>query len=234
MTNPTALITVYSMQLEPLDRTNLNDEVEAVLRGMIVDGQLAAGDRLNEVQLAAGLGVSRTPLREALNRLVAEGAVEARPRYGYFVKPLTLEEFEQLYDIRPLLDPQALRSGGLPPRARIDRLETLNRQMATAKTATARIALDDEWHLALINHCANRVLIGIIQNMMLRTKRYELAWMREATGVGAAHDGHTAILAKLRSSDLEGACAALQENLMIAKPAIIDWLKSRRREVTKP
>jgi DNA-binding GntR family transcriptional regulator len=74
---------------------------------MIVDGVLGAGEHVNEVHLAARLGASRTPLREALNRLVAEGALDARPRLGYFVKRLTLDEFDQLYDIRPLLDPEA-------------------------------------------------------------------------------------------------------------------------------
>lgn len=215
------------MQLESVDRTNLNDAAEAAIRAMIVDGALSAGERLNEVHLAARLGVSRTPLREALNRLVAEGAVEARPRLGYFVKPLTLEEFEQLYDIRPLLDPEALCSAGLPAPERIDVLERLNQRMMRAKSATARIALDDEWHVALIDHCPNRVLVGIIQNMMLRTKRYELAWMREAAGVAQAGDAHGEIIHQLRARRLKDACAALRENLSSAKPVIAAWLKTR-------
>lgn len=215
------------MQLLEAERPNLNDAVEAALRGMIVDGALAAGDRLNEVHLAAKLGVSRTPIREVLNRLVSEGAVEARPRLGYFVKPLTLEEFDQLYDIRPMLDPAALRMAGLPSTERLDVLERLNQRMSRAKTASARIALDDEWHLALIEHCPNRVLIGIIQNMMLRTKRYELAWMREARAADKAKDAHLIIIKRLRARQLDAACEALRENLSSAKPAVAAWLKAR-------
>ena len=77
-------------------------------------GAFREGDRLNEVHLAAQLGVSRTPVREALNRLAAEGALDSRPRIGYSVKPLTEAEFTQLYDVRPILDPAALRMAGLP------------------------------------------------------------------------------------------------------------------------
>jgi DNA-binding GntR family transcriptional regulator len=216
------------MQIVRVDRTNLNDTVEATLRGMIVDGALAAGERLNEVHLAAGLGVSRTPVREALNRLMAEGAVEARPRLGYFVKPLTLEEFEQLYDIRPLLDPEALRLAGLPPPSHIEALERLNQRIARAKTATARMAFDDEWHLTLIDRCTNRVLVELIQSMMVRTKRYELAWMREAGSAETANYGHAEIIQHLRAGQLSDACVALGENLSCAKPAIAAWLKARK------
>ncbi|MEZ5956634.1 MAG: GntR family transcriptional regulator [Hyphomonadaceae bacterium] len=216
------------MQIAHIDRANLNDTVEATLRGMIVDGSLSAGERLNEVHLAAGLGVSRTPVREALNRLMAEGAVETRPRLGYFVKPLTLSEFEQLYDIRPLLDPKALQLAGLPPPSQIEALERLNQRIARARSATARMALDDEWHLMLIARCPNRVLTDLIQNMMVRTRRYELAWMREADSADIANDGHVLIIQHLRAGHLDDACAALCANLGCAKPAIAAWLKTRK------
>src|ERR1051326_4332406 len=124
-------VTVYSMQnaAQLLERDNLSDALADELRHRIVDGRLPAGERINEVHLSAALGVSRTPLREALNRLAQEGALINRPRIGYSVRPLTLEEFEQLYDIRPLLDPEALRLTGLPSAERLKRLRALNRKI---------------------------------------------------------------------------------------------------------
>src|SRR5256885_11811966 len=95
-------------------RDNISHTVAIELRNMIVDGRLPAGERINEVHLSKQLGVSRTPLREALARLNQEGALRHVPRIGYFVRPLTLEEFEQIYPIRQLLDPEALRLAGLP------------------------------------------------------------------------------------------------------------------------
>jgi DNA-binding GntR family transcriptional regulator len=73
-----------------LVRDNLSDSVVLKLRNLIVDGQLAAGARINEVHLSRQLAISRTPLREALARLAQEGALRSVARIGYFVRPLTV------------------------------------------------------------------------------------------------------------------------------------------------
>ena len=224
------LYTIYSMQNAaaalPL-RDNISDSVAAELRRRIVDGRLPAGERINEVHVARQLGVSRTPLREALSRLSAEGALTTVPRLGFFVRPLTLEEFEQIYDIRPLLDPEALRLAGLPDAATIERLEKLNRRLATVRDPEAAIAVDDEWHLALLERCPNRVLIELIHNMFLRTRRYELALMRATSNTRHATEGHDRILAALRKRDLAAACAALRRNMQTGRAPIVSWLKAR-------
>lgn len=212
---------------DELQRVNLSDAAERAIREMIVDGRLGDGERLNEVHLASRLGLSRTPIREALNRLASEGALEMRPRKGYFVLPLTIEEFEQAYDIRPILDPAALRTGGVPGVAQLDRLDKLNRQLATARTAERASSLDDAWHLELLSHCQNRILIGLIEAMMLRTKRYELALMRETKAVVRATDSHKKILAALRRGNLDRACEALRDNLTSGKAVTVSWLKAR-------
>jgi DNA-binding GntR family transcriptional regulator len=215
------------MQSDTIDRANLSDSAQAAIRLMIVSGELAAGERVNEVHVAQRLGVSRTPLREALNRLSAEGAVEARPRLGYFIKPLMLEEFEQIYDIRPILDPAALRLAGLRTREQIARLETLNTQLANAQEPMAAIAIDDAWHTVLLEGCPNRVLLELIGNMMGRTRRYEIALMRQSPHVVRASEDHELILRALRQGDLDGACAALKANLESGKAPIAAWLAAR-------
>ena len=171
--------------------------------------------------------MSRTPLREALSRLAAEGALSSVPRLGFFVRPLTLEEFEQIYDIRPILDPEALRLAGLPDSRTIERLEKLNRRLAGVRDPENVIGLDDEWHLDLIDRCPNRVLIELIQNIILRTRRYELALMRETSNVRRATEDHERILAALRRRDLPAACAALKRNMQTGRAPIVSWLKAR-------
>ena len=205
----------------------MSDSVAAELRHWIVDGRLPAGERINEVHLARQLGVSRTPLREALSRLAAEGALTSVARFGFFVRPLTLEEFEQIYDIRPILDPEALRMAGLPDAKTIERLEKLNRRLAGVRDPESAIALDDEWHLLLIEHCPNRVLIELIQNIIQRTRRYELALMRETSNVRRATEDHWRILAALSRRDLPAACAALKRNMQTGRAPTVSWLKAR-------
>ena len=210
-----------------LDRPNLSDAAQSAIREMIVDGQLAAGERLNEVRLASQLGVSRTPLREALNRLVAEEALESRPRLGYFVKPLTPAEFDQLYDIRPLLEPAALRLAGVPPADQIARLEKINHKLARTRNPATAMILDDEWHFTLLEKCPNRVLVDLIRNVAMRTRRYELALMRERKAPAVASDHHERIISALRSGDLDAACEALRRNLAYGKAPILNWLYAR-------
>lgn len=213
--------------VEPLHRVNVSEAVAASVRAMIVDGRLAPGERINEVRLSEALGVSRTPLREALSRLAAEGALSSTPAIGYSVRPLTVEEFEQLYEIRPLLDPEALRLAGLPSPARLARLEALNRRFAAARDAETAITLDDEWHLQLIEACPNRVLIEMIQSIILRTRRYEVALLREQPNRAQATEDHDRILDALRAGDLPQGCAALKANMQSGREPVIAWLTAR-------
>jgi DNA-binding GntR family transcriptional regulator len=206
---------------------NISDSVAAELRNMIVDGRLPAGERINEVRLSQELGVSRTPLREALHRLAHEGGLKSIPRIGYFVRGLTLDEFEQIYPIRQLLDPEALRLAGVPSRERMDRLREINDKMQRERDVDTIIGLDDDFHLELVAGCPNTVLINLIKQFIQRTRRYEIALMREQANVSVACATHKSIIARLRRRDLEAACAALRKNLQTGYKPILSWLKSR-------
>ena len=210
-----------------IGRETLSGELAVTVRNMIVDGRLPAGERINEVHLAQRLGVSRTPLREALTRLAQEGALTSLPRIGWFVRPLTLEEFEQIYPIRSYLDPEALRLAGLPSAEKIERLRWLNQRIAGETDADAVIALDDEWHLALIEDCPNKVLLDLIGQFIRRTRRYEIALMRDGRRAAVATGEHAAVLNALERRELDGACAALRRNLETGFEPIAEWLRAK-------
>lgn len=214
--------------MQTLDRPNIAEAISKDLRDMIVDGTLPAGQRINEVHLSRDLGVSRTPLREALGRLAAEGALTGVPRIGYFVLPLTLEEFQQLYSIRPLLDPEALRLAGLPSPERLKRLEDINRQITAATDADMVIELDDEWHLELIAACPNKILVELIKQVIRRTRRYETALMRERKYVQVATKTHDRIVFALRQRNLNGAIDLLRRNMQTGSEPIVEWLQARQ------
>jgi DNA-binding GntR family transcriptional regulator len=211
-------------------RPNISEALADTLRRMIVEGELAGGERLNEVHLAASLNVSRTPLREALSRLASEGAIRGVPRIGWFVCPLSVEEFRQIYPIRAILDPEALRLAGIPPARQLDRLLALNEKMVAARAVEKTIALDDEWHLALLAGCPNRVLLELIEQFMRRTRRYELAYLRDGEHVLEVVGAHEAVVDALRAGDLGAACTALRQNMLNGIEPIVSWLQSREEK----
>ncbi|MEM9057029.1 MAG: GntR family transcriptional regulator [Pseudomonadota bacterium] len=210
-----------------LGGSNISAVAADTIREMIVDGRLADGQRINEVHLARALEVSRTPLREGLAHLVAEGVVTAEPRRGFFVTPLTLEGFEQLYQIRPLLDPAALRLAGVPAATQLRQLERLNKAMIAAKRPAKAIDLDDAWHRALLAGCPNRVLLDLIDQIIARTRCYEHALFRETENRWTASDEHERIIDALRAGDLDAACALLEGNMRSGAAPIVKWLTAR-------
>lgn len=220
-------IIVYSMQTFD-GRANLADEVASLVREMILDGRLPPGERINEVKLAAKIGVSRTPLREALSRLVNEGALYDVPRRGFFVRPLTAEEVRAIYPIRSILDPAALRLAGIPTRKKIAKLRELNRRLAEAKDPTEAVRIDDQLHLELVADCPNPVLLELIQQFMWRTRRYELGLMKSRVDIKSAVARHERIFAALEAGDLELAARELEENMHGERP-VLEWLAERER-----
>ena len=208
-----------------IERPNITGLITDRLREAIVDGRIRPGSRINEVHLARTLHVSRTPLREALMHIAAEGTVKSIPRRGFFVRPLTVEEFKNLYGVRAILDPEALRLSGVPARERLQRLEALNRKLARAATAARRIELDNRWHLELINGCPNHILIDLIRHFMALTRRYELALLGERSNIQITVSEHKRIMTELRAGKLSSACAALRANMRSGVEPIVRWLK---------
>src|SRR5713226_1194242 len=88
----------------PLTRRRLVDEATQALRDAILDGRLPSGTRLRQMDLAAQLGISRTPIREALGRLQQEGLIEILSAAGVRVAVMDLDEAVELYDVREVLD----------------------------------------------------------------------------------------------------------------------------------
>jgi DNA-binding GntR family transcriptional regulator len=230
LTNSVKYNTVYSMlrDVPRFDRLNISDEVASTLREMIFDGRLKAGERINEISLSEKLGISRTPLREALRGLVAEGAFINIPRRGFFVCEMTSEEVLSIYPIRAYLDPEALRLSGIPSADRFKKLEAINEKLKHADSVKRAIHWDDIWHYELWAKCPNLILIDLIEQFMRRTRRYEYASMRESRNVRRSIEKKAKIIATLRRGDLSLACTKLRQNLMDGAKPVLAWLAKKQ------
>jgi len=212
----------------PTNRPNISGDLRHVIRQQIADGHLAPGQHVNEVHLARELDVSRTPLREALSQLTAEGFLECKPRRGFFTTELTIGEVEQLYPLRAYLDPQALQMAGFPTAKRIAELRKINERIAAAQGRPARaIDLDDQWHRLLLGDCPNEILLGFIDQLIWRSRRYEYAYMTHTRNVEVATTEHESIITALEAGDMGAACALLGQNMSSAREPLLEWLRSR-------
>jgi DNA-binding GntR family transcriptional regulator len=129
--------------------------------------------------------------------------------------------------MRPILDPAALALAGLPSAEKLARLRAMNAKIESARSAERALALDDAWHMALIEDCPNPILLELIGKYIHLTRRYEIALLRERREVLMAVANHRAVLAALGRRDLDAACEALRHNLTRGAAPVAAWLKER-------
>jgi DNA-binding GntR family transcriptional regulator len=188
------------MQNQPalVSKKPLREDVHALLRQRIVEGTLLPGSRLQDLQLAAELGVSRTPVREALLRLVREGLVTSDPNRGFFVAPLSREEVLEIYPIVWVLECLALNSSGPPTPSQIQALRQINAEMAAAPAdALRRQELDTRWHQTLVEPSGNQHLLDLLAGLKQLVRRYESVYMQDSSLVRGSIRDHTDILEAL-------------------------------------
>jgi len=158
---------------------------------------------------------------------VAEKALDSVSRKGFIVHGLTLDEARNIYPIRGMLDPEALRLSGLPGPESLERLEELNHQLRNATDARSAIDLDEAWHRELWAECPNPVLIELIEQFMRRTRRYELASMGQHRIIDRTTRTKAGIVESLRAGALERACSQLRSSLMSGGEPVFQWLAQR-------
>jgi DNA-binding GntR family transcriptional regulator len=153
-----------------LEIRSVVDEVHAALLERIVSGELPPGTRLRQEALADELGVSRTPLREALVRLASEGLVVFMPNRGATVAHRDLSDMTQAWQARLVLEPGAARLAA--ERRDADAIEhmhdTVRRQLTVAGDVTTSFALNREFHLALVYAAGNAHLAQFAELLWLR------------------------------------------------------------------
>jgi DNA-binding GntR family transcriptional regulator len=190
----------------------LAGEVRDALRDRIVSGELAPLARIRETQIASELGVSRTPLREALFQLACEGLIRCEPERGFRVEPIDPREVREAYPMIWTLEALAVRSAGPILQTAIGELEHLNRALASAPDPEAALELDAQWHDALVASCNNQRLRATLRGLRLAVRRYENVYMSDTVLLGQSVKQHSAIAGALRAGQLELAIQELEAN----------------------
>ncbi|MEO0496149.1 MAG: GntR family transcriptional regulator [Pseudomonadota bacterium] len=179
------------------------------------DGRFRPGDRLREVEVAETLGFSRTPVREAMRRLEADGIVEHKPRIGAVVRTLTHPEVVELYEMRIVLERTAAEmSARHASGAQIDTLAELNEQIATCEADGDRAAaINQQFHRTLYNATRNRFLLSSARGLNNALMLLGRTTLEGENRISTVVEQHGMIIEALRKRDETAAGMAAEEHL---------------------
>ena len=209
-----------------ITRVPLREQVHRAIVGRILREELAPGARISDSVLAQELGVSRTPVREALLRLAGEGFLEVAPGRGFFVKALSADEVREVYPIVWTLEVLALRSSGPPSARTLAELHRINAELAqAADDPERRIELDVAWHRTLLEGCANQQLLALIASLKAVIRRYEYAYMQNAGLVPVSTRAHDEIARAVACGDVDAAAPLLESNWRFTLAELLPWLE---------
>lgn len=209
-----------------IQRLNLRDQVRIELIDWLSDGRLAPGQRLEEERLSRALGVSRTPLREALSNLASEGLVEAVPRRGFRVPKLSAERVRDIYPVIGSLEGLALRLSGTRVRELAAGLDALNDRLALSHlSARQRADLDRRWHETLVSRNPNRELAALLERTRSRMQPYAGSWDRNAADIEASRAEHAEIAHLLGSGEVDEAAEAVLRHWVRGIQLVAAWVE---------
>jgi DNA-binding GntR family transcriptional regulator len=199
---------------EGVPRRLLRDDAYIALRRAILDGTLAPGERLRDSELCAWLGLSKTPVREALARLEEDGLVETAPQRYTRVAPLDRDEARDAFELVAAIHALAARLA--TPRmgaAELERARAANRRFAAAlgrRDVDAALAADDAFHGVFLDAAANREIPRALARLLPRLRRLERLRFGSLRGRQSVRQHDRIVAASARGAADEAADAALE------------------------
>lgn len=208
------------------------DRAYAALRDGILGGRYGFGDKLGEIEIAEELGLSRTPVREALRRLGSEGLLEVLPNRGARVRTWTAQDLEETYELRAVLEGLAVRrAAARTTPAVLAELDRLAAAMMTVDPSLGRRPPGDFSELAALNASFHELIVatagsarlastlqGLVQlPLVMRTyRRYTPA------ALARSHSHHREIVDALRAGDGGWAESVMRSHVLAARAVLLD------------
>jgi DNA-binding GntR family transcriptional regulator len=198
-------------------RPTLRDEVSRQLRSDIAAGLLEPQRLYGIAEVADRLGVSITPVREALLELARDGLVEVARNRGFRVREVSDADLEEIVELRVLLEIPAVRrlAGQLPPAEakELRRLAKASVEAARSGDLSSYLQLDRDFHLRLLALAGNSRLVDVVARLRDETRLYGLGRLAGTKALVATTREHTALLTALETGDADAADAVLRGHL---------------------
>ena len=210
----------------------LIDDVYERLRDLILSNVLRAGLKLVDRELAEQLGVSRTPIREALGRLAMTGLVEKRVRRGYYVSDFSADQVKDLYEFRKMLEIHAVKMAA--KNAQPSHLEEFERILDKLKKLTSEPAdhakedkLDMEIHELIARASGNASLHQAMQSVLDKVMCFFWVENTDRDSLAASHREHQTLLQLIREKDADGAADQIRMHVDTAQESLVSVLQAR-------
>ncbi len=192
----------------------------------IRDGRLVAGDRLREIDLAERFGISRTPIREAIRLLEADGLIFHQPRRGATIRLLDYAEVMELYEMRSVLEGTAARLAARSASdIEIEELIALNDDLAAAGNSETASMLNRQFHQALLHSTKNRFLAKSMDSLQKSLMILGPTTLTHPDRAARAIEEHKDILVAIRARDGDAAERAMRAHIKAAQRVRIRTLR---------
>lgn len=207
---------------------NLNNTVYQKIKQMMLDYEITPGQKLTFIDLAERLGVSRTPVNNALSLLAREGFLDFTPNQGYTVHQITKEEADQLYEVRKILELGAIEKviKNLTPQKmkELERRERLFKQAVDEKQSRGRFTLDQEFHGYIVEMSGNHYLAEYFREVYQRIfLRHRVRPLRGERVVQVPAE-HSELLHAIRNRDTEKAKEVISRHIENGKQYIYSFI----------
>ncbi len=221
--------------LKPVKKENLSVKVYNEIRNALINGQYEPGERLIIGELAQELGVSITPVREAIFRLISEQGLEMQAATAVYVPFVNSEKLAEIQQIRFHLEGMgAAEAAKKITNKQLDNLAALQREFIASTSADPKRAsyLNRKFHFAILEASRMPMLRSTVESFWVITGPILKIFHIKTAGLDYASDlhRHEAVIDALRAHDPEAASKALQEDLLWGGKIMIDWLIEREKE----
>ncbi|NBI06239.1 GntR family transcriptional regulator [Senegalia massiliensis] len=220
-------------KLDLHDYKPLREIVFEHLRESIILGKMAPGERLMEIQLAEELGVSRTPVREAIRKLELEGLVIMIPRKGAYVSEVSLKDIKEALEIRVSLE--GLGAYLAAERIEDDELKQLIKKheelkgYADKKDVEGILKKDEELHKIIFNAARNSKLIEMVDSLKEQVQRFRVSYVSSHSQAAELYKEHKKIIDAIVNRDKSKAKKYAEEHIEISKKHIVEHFQNKSK-----
>lgn len=222
-----------NLKLTELDRSTLQFKVTTKLRDLILKGEFKMGDRLMQEEWAAKLGVSRMPLREALKQLEVEGLVRMEPRRGAIVTPISIDDIEEIYQLRAMLEGEAaVKALPFLDEEDIRDLEELYEQMIQLDHSETDMEkymkMNADFHQIIIEACPWRRIKGYIDTLWKGIPPYTPSVLVDH--LAESHKEHSLIVKYVKENNPIKLRDVIETHILRTKDNLIKMIEMNGRQ----